>query len=233
MTLNERQKEIMKELEENRQVRVTQLAKKLFASEMTIRRDLEYLENEGFLTRCHGGAVPLGNHLHYPIKYRMWIDAKEKKDLAAAAKAYIRDGQVIFLNSSSTCAYLIPYLGEFQHLHIITNSVYLTTLLGGLHIRCTLTGGDYLEAEQCLGGSAAEAFLADIHPDLAILSCEGVTEEGEITESREEMARIARLAVKNASQSVFLMDSSKLGNRYTYTVCRRDSEGVVLLCEKK
>ena len=54
--------EILKELGSKRQVRVNQLAKALFASEMTIRRDLEYLEQEGFLTRCHGGAVPLGNH---------------------------------------------------------------------------------------------------------------------------------------------------------------------------
>lgn len=220
MTLNERQREILRELEKHRQVRVTALVEQLFASEMTIRRDLEYLEKEGFLTRCHGGAVPLGNHLHYPIKYRMWINAKEKKELALRATAHIRDGQVIFINSSSTCAYLVPHLHEFQNLHIITNSVYLVTLLGNQRISCTLTGGDYDSIEQCLGGAAAETFLADLNPDLAILSCEGVTEQGEITESREDMARIAKIAVKNATQSVFLMDSSKQGNKYTYTVCR-------------
>ena len=78
MTLNHRQKQILNELEASRQIRVTKIAKKLFASEMTIRRDLEYLEKEGFLIRCHGGAVPIGNHLLYPIKHRMWINTKEK-----------------------------------------------------------------------------------------------------------------------------------------------------------
>lgn len=230
MTLNERQKEILRELEKHRQVRVTALAEQLFASEMTIRRDLEYLENEGFLTRCHGGAVPLGNHLHYPIKYRMWINAKEKKELAAKAAAHIRDGMVIFINSSSTCAYLIPHLRELQNLHIVTNSVYFVTLPGNAHLSCTLTGGDYDGIEQCLGGAAAEAFLADLNPDLAILSCEGVTEQGEITESRGDMARIAKAAVKNAAQTVFLMDSSKKGNKYTYTVCRvSEIAGVTLI----
>ena len=230
MTLNERQKQILKELEENRRVRVNKLAKMLFASEMTIRRDLEYLENEGFLTRCHGGAIPLGNHLQDPIKYRMWLHAKEKKELAAAAQKYLRDGQVLFFNSSSTCAYLLPYLNDYQNLHIVTNSIYLAAQLGSAPHRCTLTGGDYRRGEQCLCGGAAESFLSEIHPDLAILSCEGVTEEGEITESLEEMARIARLAVRNSAQSVFLMDSSKKGNRYTYTVCHvHDSERIILI----
>ncbi len=90
MNLNNRQKQILNELETSSQVRVTKLAKKLFASEMTIRRDLEYLEKEGFLIRCHGGAIPIGNHLLYPIKYRMWINTKEKKDLALVAKQYFR-----------------------------------------------------------------------------------------------------------------------------------------------
>ena len=228
--LNDRQKAILKELDANRQVRVAGLAKSLFASEMTIRRDLEYLENEGFLTRCHGGAIPLGNHLQDPIKYRMWIHAKEKKELAAAAQKYLRDGQVVFFNSSSTCAYMLPYLNDYQNLHIVTNSIYLAAQLGAVPHRCTLTGGDYRRGEQCLCGGAAEAFLAEIHPDLAILSCEGVTEEGEITESLEEMARIARLAVRKSAQSVFLMDPSKHGNRYTYTVCRlAETANAVLL----
>ena len=220
MILNERQKQILSELEETRGVRVTKLAKKLFASEMTVRRDLEYLEKEGFLIRCHGGAVPLGNHLLYPVKYRMWINTKEKKELCAAARRFLRDGQVIFFNSSSTAAYIVPYLKEYKDLHIVTNSLYLVSLIGKLHIPCTLTGGDYREAEECLCGGAAEQYLSDINPDLAILSCEGITEDGEITDSNGDMARIAKLACKNARQVVFLMDSSKRGNKYTYTVCR-------------
>lgn len=230
MSINNRQKQILDELKESRQVRTAKLAKKLFASEMTIRRDLEYLENEGFLIRCHGGAIPIGNHLLYPIKYRMWVNTKEKKELALMAKQYLKDGQVIFFNSSSTTSYLIPYLKEYKDLHIITNSVYLLSLLGNHHVSCTLTGGDYHEVEQCLYGGDTEAYLSDINPDIAILSCEGITEDGEITDSHEEMARIAKLACKKAKQTVFLMDSSKKGNKYTYTICRvSESNHVVLL----
>ncbi len=230
MNLNNRQKQILNELETSNQVRVAKLAKKLFASEMTIRRDLEYLEKEGFLIRCHGGAVPIGNHLFYPVKYRMWINTKEKKDLALEAKQYFKDGQVVFFNSSSTSSYLVPYLKEYKDLHIITNSIHLLSLLSKLHISCTLTGGDYHEIEQCLCGGVAEAYLSDINPDLAILSCEGITQDGEITDSHEEMAHIAKIACKNAKQVIFLMDSSKRGNKYTYTVCRvADHDNIVVL----
>lgn len=222
MQINNRQEAILKILEQKKQVRVTSLAKELYASEMTIRRDLEYLENEGMLIRCHGGAVPVGNHLHFPIKYRMWINSKEKKELAVKATSYLADGQVLFFNSSSTCAYLIPYLKDYKDIQVITNSLHLVSLLEKIHIPCILPGGKYREVEQCLSGSITEQYLMNINPDVAFLSCEGLTEDGTITESREDMAHIARIACNNARHSVFLMDASKLGKRYTYTVCTKE-----------
>lgn len=220
---------ILNLLKQNQQVRVSKLAKELFASEMSIRRDLEYLEKEGMLSRCHGGAVPIGNQLHYPIKYRMNIHAKEKKELALHAKEYLEDHMVIFFNSSSTGAYLVPYLKEYQNIRVITNSLFLVSFLGQHHIPCTVTGGTYHEVEGCLYGSATEQFLMQINPDLAILSCEGFTDEGIITESVEPMAALARIACGNAKKTLFLMDESKRGARYTYTVCRTDGMRTFLL----
>lgn len=230
MALNERQKEIVRLLEENNQVKVSKLAQTLYASEMTIRRDLEFLENEGFLVRCHGGALPLGNHLLFPIKYRMLISDKEKKAIALSAKQYLRDDITIFFNSSSSCAYLIPYLKDYKNLRVVTNSLYLTSLLKPLNIPCMVTGGDYIRRENCLCGSVTEEFLRGIRPDVSFLSCEGLSENHEITESQESMAQIAKIAVKNSKLCVMLMDSTKIGNAYTHVVCRSDEcENVVVV----
>ena len=229
MRLNQRQEEILKLLKKNGQVKVVNLAKTLYSSEMTIRRDLEFLENERFLVRCHGGALPIGNYLLFPIKYRMLMNSKEKKVIAASAKKYLRDDITVFFNSSSTCAYLIPYLKEYKNIRVITNSVYLTTLLEPLNIDCTVTGGDYVRGECCLCGSVAEEFLKEIHPDVAFLSCEGVSENFEITDSQLQMAQIAKIAIKNSKLSVFLMDSTKMGNEYTYVVCRNTNCGNVVV----
>lgn len=220
MKLNQRQEEILKLLETNGRVKIAKLSKILYASEMTIRRDLQFLENEGFLVRCHGGALPLGNHLFFPVKYRMLVNDKEKKMLALSAKKYLQDDITIFFNSSSTCAYLIPYLKEYRNIHVVTNSLYLTSLLEPFHIACTLTGGEYVRGENCLCGSMTEEFLRGIHPDVSFLSCEGSSDNLEITESQLCLAQIARIAVQNSKLCVFLMDSTKIGNEYTHVVCQ-------------
>jgi len=232
MKLNQRQEEILKLLEANGQVKVTTLSKSLYASEMTVRRDLQFLENEGFLVRCHGGALPIGNHLLFPTKYRMLINDKEKKMLALSAKKYLRDDITVFFNSSSTCAYLVPYLNEYRNIHVVTNSLYLTTLLEPSNIPCTVTGGDYLRAENCLCGSITEEFLRKIHPDIAFLSCEGLSENLEITESQLPLAQVVRIAVQNSKLCVFLMDSSKIGNEYTHVVCRSTNCSNVIVITK-
>ena len=230
MKLNQRQEDILKVLRENGQVRTVSLAKKLYASEMTIRRDLKFLEDEGLLTRCHGGALPIGNQLFFPIKYRMLINDKEKKSLCADAKKFLRDDITIFFNSSSTCAYLVPLLKDFKNIKVITNSIYLVSLLSPLHIPCTVTGGEYNESEDCLYGSCTEDFLREIHPDIAFLSCEGLSSELEITESQRSMAQIAKIAVKNSKLAVFLMDSTKISSEYSHSVCRCDEcENVVVI----
>ena len=228
--LSQRQEEILRLLEEDGQVRVSKLAKKLYVSEMTIRRDLQTLETEGFLERFHGGALPLGNHLLFPIKYRMLVNDKQKKELALLAKKYLRDDITIFFNSSSTCAYLLPYLKEYKGIRVITNSLHLIELLKSYNIPCIVTGGEYIRGENCLCGSTAEEFLRGIYPDVSFLSCEGVLENLEITESQATMAQIAKIAVMNSKLSVFLFDNTKIGNKYTYSVCRgADCENVIVI----
>jgi len=230
MNLNQRQEDILKLLEEKGQVRVADLSKGLYASEMTIRRDLKFLESEGLVARCHGGALPIGNHLFFPIKYRMLANEKQKKALALSAKKYLRDDITIFFNSSSTCAFLLPYLKEYKNIKVITNSLYLVSLLAPFHIPCTLTGGEYNEAEKCLCGGIAEAFLRDVHPDISFLSCEGISDDLEITESQSQMAQIAKIACKNSKLTIFLMDSSKMGSQYTHSICRvSENKNVVVI----
>lgn len=230
MKLNQRQEDILKVLKENGQVRTVSLAKNLFASEMTIRRDLKFLENEGLLTRCHGGALPIGNQLFFPIKYRMLVNDKEKKALALSAKKYLCDDATIFFNSSSTCAFLIPYLREYKNIRVVTNSLFLTSLLAPLNIPCTITGGDFVKGEDCLCGNITESFLRNIHPDISFLSCEGFSHDFEITESKAEMAQIEKIAIKNSRLTVFLIDSSKNTTVYTHSVCRaNENENVVII----
>ena len=91
MILNERQKKILAILNETGNVRVSGIARDLFFSEMTIRRDLEKMERDGLLKRTHGGAVVNRSDFQYPINYRAEINKDQKKHLAAEATKYLSD----------------------------------------------------------------------------------------------------------------------------------------------
>ena len=240
MELNERQRAILLKLNETGRVRVSSLSRDLFFSEMTIRRDLEKMEKAGLLKRTHGGAIENQKNFEYPVNLRSEINKEQKKHLAQQATRFLSDGQLIFFNSSSTLAYILPYLSNYKNVRVVTNSVYLLSILSQMHVPVSLTGGRYNvpvsltggrynEIEQSLSGRQAEAFLSEINPDIAFLSCEALSDDGRVTDSDEDLAEIAKIAVRKSKVSVMLMDRSKLGTMCSYDVCTTDQlDGVIL-----
>ena len=229
MELNNRQKKILQKINRDGEIRVSEISKELFFSEMTIRRDLKVMEKEGLLKRTHGGAIENISAYQYPVYYRMEINKEQKRHLALQASKYLKDDLVIFFNSSSTLTYILPHLSKYKNIKVITNSVYLLSHLASMHIPCYLTGGKYNEIEGCVTGRQTEEFLKEVNPDIAFLSCEALSEEGYVSDSDPELAEIARLAVRNSLKSVLLMDRSKKGTVCTYNICHTDSfEDVIL-----
>ncbi|MBO6019799.1 MAG: DeoR/GlpR transcriptional regulator [Clostridia bacterium] len=229
MELNDRQRAILLKLNETGRVRVSALSRELFFSEMTIRRDLEKMEKEGLLKRTHGGAIENLSDFEYPVNLRSEINKEQKKRLAQQATRFLSDGQLIFFNSSSTLAYILPYLSDYKNVRVVTNSVYLLSIIAQMHIPCSLTGGRYNEIEQSLSGRQAEEFLKELNPDVAFLSCEALSDGGRVTDSDEDLAEIAKIAIRKSKTSVMLMDRSKVGVTCSYDVCTTDQlDGVII-----
>lgn len=229
MTINERQKELIDILTERQRASVKLLSKKLFVSEMTVRRDLNYLERSGYLTRYHGGAVLSDESSDFPMPARMHINESKKRDLAKIAGKYLRDNMRIYLDSSSTCAYLIPYLKKFNSITVVTNSVMFILPLTRVNAVCKLTGGDYSYSEQCLLGRDTEDYLRRINVDVAFLSCDGISNDGILTYINGENAAIARIMRKNSSKCVFLVDKSKQGILNNYNAYSSDEISELLI----
>ena len=227
--LNDRQKQILEIVDNKKRVSVIALSKALFVSQMTVRRDLQKMEQEGHIRRYHGGALALEDYINASIDVRMRVYEKEKRTMAAQAEKYVRDGQTIFLNSSSTCAYVIPCLKKHKDITVVTNSVQFLLMLSKLHIKCILAGGEYLENDRCLVGRNTENFLRNINPDIAFLSCSGISDSGAVTEFEEATAEITRIAVANSKRKILLADNSKLGQTYTHTVCHVDDMDDVIV----
>ncbi|MBE6929529.1 MAG: DeoR/GlpR transcriptional regulator [Ruminococcaceae bacterium] len=229
MGMNQRQKDILDWVNQKQRVSVTFLAQTLFFSEMTIRRDLIKLENEGYLKRYHGGAMALSLTELYPIEQRMFINEHEKRDIAKYAEKHLRDNQTIFLPGSSTCAYLLPFMKNYSGLHIITNSVQFLVTLSEMNIRCTISGGEYYAAEKVLVGHAANHFFRSMNYDIAFQGCDGITEDGQISVVREHAAELFRISFTNAEKHIIIADHSKYGVRCTYNVCRVDDADEVIM----
>ena len=229
MALNERQHQIFDITQQKKRVSVEYLAKKLYVSEMTIRRDLKLMEDEGLIKRYHGGALVHNDYVQYPLYLRMRVNEKEKRDLAQKAMRYIHDGQTIFLNNSSSCAYIISSLKSYKDITVITNSVQFVLALSKLGVRCILTGGEYSKSERCLTGRDAENYLRSVNTDIAFLSCDGISDDGMVTVNDADKAESVRIAFKNAKKRIFLAHHSKLGSKYTHNICERDEADEIIV----
>ncbi len=132
---------------------------------------------------------------------------------------YIQDGQVIFLDASSTAMYLVKYFEAFNSLTIITNGLKTAQELSTLNHRIYCTGGLMLHNSSAYVGDYAVEFVHHFNADLFFFSSRGVSENGQITDSSPEETYIRKIMFEQSKKRIFLYDHSKLGKIYTYNLC--------------
>ena len=232
MALNGRQKDILARLYEKGRVSVSALSKTLYVSEMTVRRDLAEMEKGGYLTRYRGGAVLKQSDGEMPVSERYFMNKEEKRELAARAALYLTDDMTVFLDSSSTCLYLLPHLAKHRGITLVTNSVKTLLSAAELHIPTILVGGEYYEQDMCLVGSLAEESVRALNVDVAFFTTAAYDEKaGVISDFDLRQTAIRRLILKNTKKSIFLFESYKLGKRLLYTLAHKNEAFAVLIAE--
>lgn len=233
LTMNERQKEILKILYKKEKISVTELSKTLFVTEMTVRRDLAEMEKDGFLRRYRGGAVLKINIGEMPIGERLLLDRQEKETLAKKCIDYLSDNITIFIDSSSTCQYIIPYLSQYKNITVVTNSISALLTLGKLHIFTILIGGEYYEQDMCTVGSFAERYAQELNVDVAFYTTAAISHDGVISDFDLKQTMIRKYVMKNASKNIFLFEREKFGKKYLYTLCTADDVTAILTANEK
>ena len=226
--MNERQKEILGILHQRGRASVSELAGTLFVSEMTVRRDLCEMEKGGFLRRYRGGAVLKINLGEMPIGERLLLDRKEKEAIAAKCTAYLADDMTVFIDSSSTCQYIIPYLSQYKNITVITNSISALLTLGRLHIFTILIGGEYYEQDMCTVGSLAEQYVSSLNVDIAFYTTAAISHDGVISDFDLQQTMIRKSIMKNASKNIFLFEKEKFGKKHLYTLCNAEDVTAIL-----
>ena len=225
----ERQTEILNILKEKKSISVNNLSKLLYVSAPTVRRDLTELEVQGKVLRTHGGVI-LRKTAESEIPLMLREDQNQilKKRIAQKAAEYVKNGDVIFLDASSTAAYLVPFLENLNDIVVMTNSPKTSIKLGEKNIKNYCTGGLLLPHSVAYVGSAVGEFAANINADVFFFSSRGYTEDGFITDSSIEEATAKRVMMKNAQRVYYLSDSTKKNKKYIYNICSvKDVDGII------
>ena len=192
----------------------------MFASEATIRRDLTLLENRGLIKRLHGGAVLIDEvSRELPLYMREQQNVEAKKEIAAQASRFIKDGQVIFLDASSTVMFLIKYFEAHKSLTIVTNGIKTAQELASLNHKTYCTGGLMLHNSFAYVGDYAADFVRHFNADLFFFSSRGLSEDGRITDASSEETYIRKVMFEQSRQHIFLCDHSKHNTTYCYNLC--------------
>lgn len=226
--MNERQKEILEILYKKSRVSVKELSKALYVTEMTVRRDLSEMEKGGFLRRFRGGAVLKINAGEMPISERLLLDREEKGELAEMCLRYLGDGISIFIDSSSTCQYILPYLSRYKNITVITNSISAVLTLGKMHIPCVLVGGEYYEQDMCTVGPLAERYVKELNVDVAFFTTAAISNDGVISDFDLKQTIIRKYIMENAKSNIFLFEKEKFGKKHLHTLCRAEDATAVL-----
>ena len=210
-------------------VSVNELSRTLFVSEMTVRRDLAEMERCGFLYRYRGGAYPRYSSGEMPISERLLLDKEEKEELAARCEEYLSDGMTVFIDSSSTCQFILPHIAKFKNMKILTNSVKALLTASELHIPCLLIGGEYYEQDMCLVGPIAETSAKDFNADVAFFTTAAYSkEDGVISDFDLGQTSIRKIIMKNSKKNVFLFEKNKCQKKLLYTLCRADEADAII-----
>lgn len=225
----ERQERLRDLIRVNGTMRVEELVQAIDASPATVRRDLEALEERGFIRRIHGGAMSTENRREEPLfDDKVSVALKEKRAIAAKAATLVGPGDTVFLDGGSTTLELARLLSHRSDITIVTNSLRATMELSGAGPQVILIGGELRRRSQTMVGSLTRLMLSQLHFDRAFMGTIGITCDKATTTDTNE-AYTKELVMKQATQVVMLADHTKAGKISFATVGEIEDVDVLIV----
>lgn len=216
-----RHKAILASLKNDGYVKVQELSEQLHVSEVTIRKDLKYLEEKKLLYRTHGSASSLSSIIsdkHIDIKEK--IQAEEKIRIGKAANKLLEPNDKIIVASGTTLLSFANAIQVSDSLTVITSSVKVSlTLCYDPHIEIIQLGGFMRKNSVSVTGHYAEHILESLSCNKLFLGVDGIDLDYGLTTSDMNEARINQQMIDAAQKIVVLTDSSKFGKRGFCKIC--------------
>lgn len=220
MLVAERLKKIKEILLQKKHIDVATLAELLNVSEVTIRRDLDRLESEGFLIKTYGGAI-LKEEAAKILSPTISEDS-EKEAIAKVCSYMIESNQAIILAGGNILRLVPKYIKEKQNIIVLTNDLLLAIECGKLSIQTIVTGGYIVGNTFTLAGPMLVNPNLDIFVDKAFIEVDGVSLERGFTVNNVEFANAYKYFKSIAKETIIVADSSKFDKISLFQIARVD-----------
>ncbi len=201
------------------------------ASQMTLRRDLLLLEQEGKIIRIRGGAMSVKDVQKtsgVPYTQKTAVHTDEKIQIAQKAVALIEPGASFFLDAGTTALYLAKELPDIP-CNVFTNGLAVATELSKKkNVNINLLGGPLLKDNLSTTSSLASVYFEDTNFQLAVISAAAFTPESGFSCESQPEADLFKTIRKKAKSTYMMLDSSKIGKVKPYTFARVEDLNVLI-----
>ncbi len=214
----ERYEEILRILKMVNYTTVDYLVEQIHFSPATIRRDLTALEKQGLVKRSHGG-VELSKESETPFIFRQHSMKSEKLKMAKAAAGLIKNGDVVFLDGSTTVQYIGHFLENKKDISVVTNNLILASHLAEKGIEVFSAGGRITELPGTASGMLTAKAFSAFRADIMFFSTDGIDENGVITIKPEGYYLHNTAMLKSSKSHVYLCGSDKIGRHSKIVQC--------------
>ena len=215
MLKEQRWDDILTIVQKNGFITIKDLSNNLNVSEMTIRRDVNYLAKENKVEKLRGGIKVLDESFpELSTQEKIIKNIDEKKYIGTIINSLIKDGDTVFLGPGTTILYGLEYIDK-EDLTIVTNSL-LVLLEMKKKYRCILTGGEFFDKTEEFIGDIANRAFDNLNINISFIATNGVYNNN-ITTSKQFEGNVQNCAIDHSQINCLVLDSSKFNNADIYT----------------
>lgn len=212
--VDQRRNQVLSLLTSEPHISAEDLALRLNVSAITVRRDLQYWEEQNRITRFYGGAkvVQSFQEAHSELNE---IEIR-KNAIAKRAAEFVEDGDTLFINTSSTALLILSYI-KGKKINVITNNANAVFIQKDFNINVILTGGELREPKESMVGEFALNNLSRVSANKTFIGCSGISSKVGITTAVLAEVAINELMLKQSTgMRIVLADSTKVGHNHSF-----------------
>jgi len=216
MSSKARREKILEILEKQGHVTVKYLTEVLHYSSATVNRDLNELQSQQLVKRSYGGVEPVRS-TYIPVFFRSHKMRAEKRQIGQVAASFVKDGDTLFLDGSTTCQCMEQALIHRKGLTVVTNNIVLAANLSAHGIKVICLGGEIVEAPSMLYGPESVENASRYRVDKMFFSTRAVSSDGQIASGVYDL--MLRAVAKNAREVFYLVDHQKVDQPFCEIFC--------------